>query len=97
MKDELKAKTLLSSSFIGKCVGRRVLGKKFIFVDVIECDEPNTKVITTNDETIHHGLGDHIRREKALTYGERIDLSKTQVITVLVALSAECLDEKVFY
>tara|TARA_B110001450_G_C17470729_1_gene420054 strand:+ start:64 stop:228 length:165 start_codon:yes stop_codon:yes gene_type:complete len=29
-----------SYSFYGSCVGRRILGKKFIFVDVIECEEP---------------------------------------------------------
>jgi hypothetical protein len=38
ISDEQDLKT--SFTIFGKCIGRRIVGKKLIFLDVIECEEP---------------------------------------------------------
>ena len=57
-------------SFIGKTIGRRIMGKKCIFIDMVICDRPNS-VITADELAAGvrrdiHGTGDQVAREKRL-------------------------------
>lgn len=48
----------------GRCVGRRLLGKKFLFLDVEICEAPEEQKVEESKERVHHGLGDHVVREE---------------------------------
>ena len=62
------------------------MGKKFLFMDLVECPEPKASEEEKAEPTgrVHHGLGDHTVRSDGI---KRIDFdhSKSNIVTVVVA------------
>ena len=64
------SENLDKSEIYGTCVGRRLMGKKMMFLDLIQCEKPEndeeeSKAVETSKK-VHHGLGDHVQREKMM-------------------------------
>ena len=56
---------MIELTFIGKTIGRRLKGKKCMFVDMISCETPSEIKMKEVSQDVN-GTGNHIRRDKVL-------------------------------
>jgi hypothetical protein len=88
----VKAQIGEKEHFIGRVIGRRILGKSCMFLDLVDCPRPEKVEDLKEKEKSVHGTGNHVTRENALSIGN-LD-SESEIYNVMISLAEDGLDQE---